>query len=1280
MHRLSIIIVIFSCIAAFAKVIPILPTGSSLAPEIRFTENKGQWAGYIKTKAEVSGGEMYLSGNAFCYHFIDYEKLHEITHGHHSANDSMAGTILKVAFVNADKAAKPIYSNPYPDYQNYFLGNNSADWHPKVYSYQNIKVENFYPNIDLELTSKGQDLKYDLVAKPNADLSKIAIKYSGQKNIRLQNGLLYIETAQARLTELKPIAYQTINGQKRTVSCNYVLDNEQVTFKIGSTYDPNYSLVIDPQIVFSSYSGSRADNFGYTATFDQDGNTYVGGVVYNYDPYTFLINGEFISGSILFPKDSFPASLGAYKTKFQGGVADIVIFKFSKDGKRRQYATYLGGNGTETPHSMVVNKDNQLIIMGATSSANYPLTPNVYATTGSGTSFQTNTNELLFIGGSQLLLTILNETGSGLVASNVIRTNGNSAVNSTRLAAKPYYNFGDEFRGEVICDTADNSITVATYTTTTLIPTETTPKIKSSTDSLDAWILKINANLSQLIFSKRFGGSGIDVAYGLQPDSRGNLFFAGHTNSTDLLGTLTGLNTSIKGNLDGYIAKMDKNGNILAATYLGTPADDQAFFVQTDLANNVYVMGQTWSNAYPTVANGISPFWSNTGSGQFIHKLNNSLTGTLFSTVFGSGVTGPDISPTAFLVDNCGLIYVSGWRGSLTDVEIPGSPSRRLPLADQLPYNPSSATGFYFGVFGKNMQGIIKGTYFGNDGLDHVDGGTSRFDKRGYIHQAICGGCRGTNVTPTTLEVWSDTNRSFNCNMLGVKFDFETVDIKANFTSIPPLKNDTIKLKVGQSIKFDFTGNSISGANVSWYNYRYPSSSRNNLRFINEEKSWTALSGSPLPTEMSLRKWLIEVDYAKSEDCIQSDNQTFYVVIEPSITGANICNGDSGQFNIIGKVKSSKWIPVYGLSNPDIKNPKVFVNKDTAYVVEVWANDNSYFGRYPAKVKVVNYSPKAHFEFLSDTIGTFPLTIATDNQSATISNRYLWDMGDGNQLTDLSPAYTYNKIGRYTIKLKVIDDSTSCQFLDSTTRRVYVTPKINEVTYCPEKPIGLFTVLGGTLCLFNINGKNISGCLPIITFTGANNPTETIVQVYSEPNKPYSYVFTITAKSNTFPKTTFEYDTTLYKDWNSTLVEFKALTKVKTKTWDVGTGKTYKDSIVTVQYEKAGTYPIIISGADTNGCAYRTERTLEIEFMLIPNVFTPNGDGVNEAFEIRGLKQGTGTLEVFNRWGTKVYESGENNYANNWKADSQTDGLYYYNFKLKYRPEKPYKGWVQVVR
>ena len=119
--------------------------------------------------------------------------------------------------------------------------------------------------------------------------------------------------------------------ERKEDHCKYIVKDNIVRFEIKD-YDPSATLVIDPTLIFCSFAGSSADNWGFTATYGPDGSFYGGGVVFG--------------GS------SWPVSPGAFQTVFKGGddegfarPADIGIIKFSPNGGNRIYATYMGGNG-----------------------------------------------------------------------------------------------------------------------------------------------------------------------------------------------------------------------------------------------------------------------------------------------------------------------------------------------------------------------------------------------------------------------------------------------------------------------------------------------------------------------------------------------------------------------------------------------------------------------------------------------------------------------------------------------------------------------------------------------------------------------------------------------------------------------------------------------------------------------------------------------------------------------------------------------------------------------
>ena len=87
-----------------------------------------------------------------------------------------------------------------------------------------------------------------------------------------------LETPVGTITETAPYAYILETG--KPVRCEFILENGRVGFKVGY-YAKGKTLVIDPTLVFSSFSGSLADNWGYTATYDAQGNLYGGGIVFD---------------------------------------------------------------------------------------------------------------------------------------------------------------------------------------------------------------------------------------------------------------------------------------------------------------------------------------------------------------------------------------------------------------------------------------------------------------------------------------------------------------------------------------------------------------------------------------------------------------------------------------------------------------------------------------------------------------------------------------------------------------------------------------------------------------------------------------------------------------------------------------------------------------------------------------------------------------------------------------------------------------------------------------
>ncbi|MBL7897970.1 MAG: hypothetical protein JNJ99_05510, partial [Crocinitomicaceae bacterium] len=464
-------------------------------------------------------------------------------------------------------------------------------------------------------------------------------------------------------------------------------------------YDQNFDLVIDPNLTFSSFTGSTADNWGMTACPDVNKNLIAAGIVFG---------------------SGYPLSTGPFDGSFNGGQVDIGVTKFNATGSGIIFSTYVGGSDEESPHSLIVNDANELYIFGATSSTNFPTSGSAYQTSKDGGSLFLFDNFVSFDGGSDAYITKLSAGGNTLLGSTYLGGSGNDAASFGSTIA---FNYGDIFRGEIMVD-ANSNVYVTSSTNSTDFP------IAGGFDNTlggtqDAFVAKLNSNLSSLLWSTYIGGSGLESGNSVQLSSTGDIFVGGGTTSTDLPATSGHLNPGFKGGTtDGYVMKFIAPAyGSPAATYLGTNDYDQAYFVQLDIDDFVYVYGQTKGPYTVTAGHYVNP-----NSGQFIHKLSNNLVTSQWSSFFGRMSGNEEISPTAFLVSDCYEIYIAGWGGTVNSANSTAvnSTTTGFPVTTDAYQLTTSGSNFYLAQFTKDMVTLKYATFMGSTtgSSDHVDGGT----------------------------------------------------------------------------------------------------------------------------------------------------------------------------------------------------------------------------------------------------------------------------------------------------------------------------------------------------------------------------------------------------------------------------------------------------------------------------------------------------------------------------------------------------------------------------
>ena len=752
----------------------------TMAAQSVIVPNKGQWEGDFTAKTALSDGAIFWKDNGYRVRIVHPKhRGGSIANPHYPTAqwpDHWPDAFAFFAeFVGASTAATSAGSNATESPRHYLLGNNPAKWASNVAEFQDWTVREVYPGIAFALHAHD-GVKSEWRIRPKADPRQIKIQFRGSLPKITHEGQLHLTTPMGTWIEEPPQAY-TLGAKGRIpVEVVYRLaDDSTVVFELGA-YRRSDTLVIDPNLVFSSFSGSTADNWGYTATYDSQENLYGGGIVFDV---------------------GYPTTPGAFDATFNDSTAgfstmDIGVTKFSANGSQRLYSTYIGGNGPDQPHSMMVSSLGELVVMGTTGSGNFPVTAGAYDVSFNGGPPTSSSLAFDFKDGVDLFVLKVNSTGSALSASTFVGTAGNEGLN-----LGIFLNYGDAMRGEVVLDSVDQ-IYVVTSTQSSSFPGAT-----GSNLSTDAVAFSLNPSLSTLRWATLLGGSNHESGYGIKTDLNGKVYVTGGTRSTNFPGTTGGLHATARGGIDGWIARLSSTGTLEKATYLGTSGNDQSFLIDLDKYGAVYVFGQSLG-IYPRTAGA----WGTTNGAQFIHKLGPNLDQTLFSTRFGTSNSITNLVPSAFNVDRCLNILLSGWGGNVNAGN--GGSTSGLPVTANAIKPNTDGSDFYFMVLTRNAQALSYATFFGGTSSEHVDGGTSRFSPGGNIFQAVCAACGGQGF-PTTPGVVGPTRLSGNCNLGVVKIDFETI-VTANASINFDADVDT----VCEELVVRFTNGSLNANRYLW--------------------------------------------------------------------------------------------------------------------------------------------------------------------------------------------------------------------------------------------------------------------------------------------------------------------------------------------------------------------------------------------------------------------------------------------------------------------------------
>ena len=673
--------------------------------QLEFIENKGQFtntdgkpADNVLFKASYGNCDIYITDNGLSYVFVKIEEKdddkdeikdkkprfgigndddeNKIPSYYRLDMDLVGATIDKTNIIKEDESKQGHYNYFYP---------HCPEGIYDVKGYGKITIKNIYKGIDWVIytnpNNKEHPLKYDFVVHPNADYKDIKIKYLNAQNISLidNNTKLKIQTIAGNIEEGNIYTYQKDSNE---IKSKYVINKDSIiSFEIN-IYDKTQSLIIDP-LVWATYYGGSGGDFISSICVDSHDNIYITGS----------------SGTTDFPLQQLA---GAYWQGNSVGGGDIVILKFNNLGVRL-WATYYGGNNDDGGQSICSDSYDNIYISGSTESTNFPVQQL------SGAYWQANNvslaslRETMFIlkfndQGVRLWATYYGGDGEESADEIIVDSQDNLfIVGSTTSFYFPtqyltgaywqpnrscnigtafilkfnsqcvrqwatYYGGSDMTYFSSICLDSLNNIYITGYTYSNDFPNQQLAGAywqPTLTGGNNCIILKFNNNGVRLWAT--YYGAGSEDGFSICLDSQENIYITGITESTNfptqqLFGAYW--QSNLAGNIDAFILKFNKLGVREWATYYGGSGNDVARSIRVDKEDNIYIVGDTYSNDFPTQQlNG--EYWQATNLGfdaTFILKFQNQGI-RQWATYYGGSMLN---NGTNIAVDHQNYVYVIG--------------------------------------------------------------------------------------------------------------------------------------------------------------------------------------------------------------------------------------------------------------------------------------------------------------------------------------------------------------------------------------------------------------------------------------------------------------------------------------------------------------------------------------------------------------------------------------------------------------------------------------------
>ena len=651
-----------------------LPSGTpAVADQLRqaygqiplsFEANQGQADSAVKYLAHGQGYSLSLTAT---------DAVLNLSRPASTGRAAAAGSALDVRLIGANAAPQVAGVDQLAGVSSYFIGNNPRGWHSNIPTFGQVAYHDIYPGIDVVYYGNQQQLEYDFNLAPGAEPGSIRLDFGGAQGLSLDDaGNLVVQLVGGTVVEHAPVLYQWGPNGKEPVAGHYVLEgNGQAGFAVGA-YDPGRELVIDPTLSYSTYIGGTFFDAGQGIVVDGSGNAYITGYTYSSD---------------------FPTTTGALQSGLNGG-RSAFIAKLNLTGTALVYSTYVGGSAIDLGAGIAIDGSGNAYITGSTNSSDFPTTAGALQRTlkGSQNAFVTELNaagtalvystylggsasdeaNAIAVAGGSAYVTGDTSSGDFPVIAGSFQTTSQSGGQPTGFVAKlnsggtalvysTYLGGSSVDKGEGIALDGSGNAYVTGNTSSPDFPTTSAAYQTTLPGSQSAFVTKLSADGSALIYSTYLGGNSSDAGADITLDASGNAVVVGTTGSLNFPTTAGAVQRSLKGFTNAFVTKLSASGSSLGfSTYLGGSGGDHGTAVALDSLGNTYVTGYTTSPDFPTTTSASEPTLRGSPNA-FVTKIKAGATALVYSSYLGGTVSEQG---TGIAVDGAGNIYLTGYTKS----------------------------------------------------------------------------------------------------------------------------------------------------------------------------------------------------------------------------------------------------------------------------------------------------------------------------------------------------------------------------------------------------------------------------------------------------------------------------------------------------------------------------------------------------------------------------------------------------------------------------------------